>query len=584
MTEDGNRFEDDELSETVGAIFSGDMRVRLRNVNPRGSSILSAPPEAGENTYLYHRTRLRGGSHVQAGWLLRRPGAGPPVTVASLGDRHMTKSSLELSRLGPLEKCIAGNYTLSYGQGLLFYDGLGELIRPVKVKTVGSEPDFTSSFNSYLRGAALELRFGRMGISFFASDRPLDLRVDPVTGRVAQDLDSLRAFTGDGYVPEGKNILAVHERLAGARAELLFGQKQKMGMTAYGSRYDRAIDPNGDAFASAQSFRGNRNDMAGVDWDLFTGLLNLFGEAGLSRPSGEGANETASRAVTATPLLDLNPWKIWLSFYDYDPDFFTRHGQGVAFLPDSTRNQRGGSAGLQYQGPRFEGEANYGAVSFPESLGGGDGSLPVASSAGREIFLRGTWALTRELALTLRTFITEEDRLGTPVPDGVMLTTRQRTVRNRGELSWRSEAAGLRFRYETREEENVDDGSRAVGQLLMGDAFYKPTEGLTLKARFYAFDSPDANLTTGVEEIWDGVIYNRLAGAMNDLRGAPGTRFYLIVEQKIGKSWNLWLKYDVNRRESRFFSAGSSRADREQSAFGAVRQGFHLQLDCKWGG
>lgn len=582
MTEDGNRFEEVEEYRSSDSIFSGDTRLRLRNVNPRGSSVLSAPPEAGENSYLYQRTRLRGGSHVQAGWLMRRPSAGPPLAVESISDRRMAKSSIEISRVGPLENLVVGNYTLSYGQGLLFYDGLGELIRPVKVKAAGAEPDFTSSFNSYLRGAALKMRRGPFGVSFFSSDKPLDLRVDPVTGRVTQDLDSLRAFTGDGYVAEGKNIVAVHERMVGARAELRMGD-QRVGVTAYGSRYGRAIDPPNHAFAAARNFRGDRNDMAGFDWDLYKGLLNFFGEAGMARPGGEGSDGKVSRAFTATPSLDLNPWKMWMSLYDYDPDFFTRHGQGVSFTADTTRNQRGGSAGLQYGGERFDGEANYGTAAFPESLGDGGGSQPVAASSGREIFLRGTWALTRELSLTLRTFITEEDRLDSLVSDGVFQSMRQRTTRNRGEISWRTPAAGLRLRYETRAEDNLGTGARAIGRLLMSDAYYRPTDDLTIKARFYAFDSPDAYLTTGVEEIWDGVIYNRLAGAMNELRGPPGTRFYLIVEQKVGKSWNLWMKYDINRRTSDFLSPDPSRVDKERSSFGAVRQGFHLQLDCRWG-
>src|SRR5262249_4411168 len=48
ITEDGDRYEDLAPMESVAArsIFSGDMRFRLRNVNPRGSSMLDAPAEA----------------------------------------------------------------------------------------------------------------------------------------------------------------------------------------------------------------------------------------------------------------------------------------------------------------------------------------------------------------------------------------------------------------------------------------------------------------------------------------------------------------------------------------------------------
>ena len=57
---------------------------------------------------------------------------------------------------------------------------------------------------------------------------------------------------------------------------------------------------------------------------------------------------------------------------------------------------------------------------------------------------------------------------------------------------------------------------------------------------------------------------------------------YLIARQEVGENIRLWLKYDVNQRPSDLNTLQSSRADQESKAFGAVRQGFHAQLDYKW--
>jgi hypothetical protein len=91
--------------------------------------------------------------------------------------------------------------------------------------------------------------------------------------------------------------------------------------------------------------------------------------------------------------------------------------------------------------------------------------------------------------------------------------------------------------------------------------------------RYYIFNSPEAYLTTGVEEIWSGVPYYQFAGGMNSLRGTPGTRFVLTVKERVGKSLTFWMKYDLNRRP------GNSSLGKVN----ASRHGFHLQGDYAWG-
>jgi hypothetical protein len=156
--------------------------------------------------------------------------------------------------------------------------------------------------------------------------------------------------------------------------------------------------------------------------------------------------------------------------------------------------------------------------------------------------------------------------------------------RYRYQITWTaSRAFQLRLRHETRFEEVHSSGEKAAGRLLMGEIQARPFEDLVLKARLYFFDSPQAFLTAGAEEIWDNVYYDRLAGGLGNFRGTPGTRFAWMMKQTFGPGLQLWLKYDVNHRPSDLTTPPASPSKQEDQVFTAIRQGFHLQMDYRWG-
>ncbi|HNC75545.1 MAG TPA: hypothetical protein PK362_11760 [Elusimicrobiota bacterium] len=156
-----------------GPEFSGDVRVRAREVLPPGSTYEAAPPELQHNVYFYQRTRAAWGP-VGAGWLAKRASVGPALSLDNLREYGTLKGSVDLKETGPLRRAVAGNYTLAFGQGLLFYDGFGEYVRPVQVKDNGPRPDYTSGTNDYLRGAAGRASFGPVGLDLFVSEKPLE--------------------------------------------------------------------------------------------------------------------------------------------------------------------------------------------------------------------------------------------------------------------------------------------------------------------------------------------------------------------------------------------------------------------------
>lgn len=568
--------------------WAGDVRWRTRNVNPRGSALVESPPAFQNNTYFYNRTRFSFGRRVQAGWLAKRGASGGALTFEDVRETGVFKYSARLADAGGWDNVIGGHYTLSYGQGLLFYDALGEFARPVKVKERGARQDYTSGNNEYLRGMVLEDRVGPWGMGVFVSQKSLSAPLNP-DGSVDMDLNDLRRSLGEVQDEEGfENADAVSERIYGARLSCR-GKRAAVGATAYQARYGRMINPADTSYRFSHAFRGNENSLGSLDFDVFHGPMNLYGEVARSRARGLGRRSAGGSAWTVTPLFDMPHGAFWFSFFEYGADFFSRHGKGTSFSvvgapEDLTDNQRGMQTGLDYGGRRFKTRAVYTTASFPRSLGDGGGSAPIQASHGRRIYFESLCPMSSSMDFYFR-YQEQEQEVFPEVPFPRPRRQVLREVRRfRYQLSWRA-APSLRWvaRYETRREDTPGLGEKAFGHLLMGGARWEATPALALNARLYVFDSPEADLNTGVEEIWNRTTYHRLAGNMNSLQGTPGSRFCLTIRQKVGGDTEAWLKFDVNSRPADLDGGPGSLAEGERRAFGAVRHGFHLQLDHRWG-
>jgi len=569
----------------AGPAFWGDARFRFRNVAPRGSTALDADPRFRRNAYFSQRTRLRYKDSVEAGWLLKRGSAGPALGAENIDDFLLQKYSLQAR--GASADFVAGDYSLTYGQGLAFYEGLGEFVRPAKIRARGARADYSSSPNAFLRGAVVEGEAGPWRGALFASKKFLDLRVSTATGRVDENIDNLRDDLGDFH---DEAALADNN----STAETLFGARAAyraagagIGVTGYRLRYDRVVDPGRRAFSYAHVFRGDEALLGAVDFDFSYDRLSVAGEIAQSRAAGHGVPSQRGGAWTVTPLFSAKPWTFWTNLFDYDPFFFSRHGKGPAFsvlggegLAD---NQRGALFGTQVKTRRYAGVLNYALASFPEALGSGTGTSPIQPSSARRFYFENTWSVSPVVGLLFRAQFQEEDVYQSLMDGGARQHAVRRTQKYRYQTAWRAGRSRFTARYETRWEEVEGRDGRAFGYYLMGDVVHPLTPALAVNARVYFFDSPAAALSTGVEDIWGRVPYYRFAGNMNDLQGTPGTRFYVSVRQRLGRNADLWMKADVNRRPDDLSGIQPTRSSQESKAFSAARHGFHAQLDIRWG-
>jgi hypothetical protein len=281
QTQDG---EDTEIPSGLG--FSGDVRVRVREVLPTGSTFEAAPPELQHNVYFYQRTRTAVGP-VGAGWLMKRPSVGPALSLDNLKEFGTLKGSVELKDTGPVARAVAGNYTMVFGQGLLFYDGFGEFVRPIQVKDKGPRPDYTSGANDYLRGAAGRLALGPLGLDLFVSEKPLDFPLNP-DGSVNANLDDLHEGTGDVQTLDGiRNNNTVTEQLAGGRVGWGEGPLQ-VGLSGYQLHYSRPFNPVDNQFSEARAFRGDKLSLVSADFRWKISPWQFVGELARSEAMARG--------------------------------------------------------------------------------------------------------------------------------------------------------------------------------------------------------------------------------------------------------------------------------------------------------
>lgn len=573
QTQDG---EDAEVPS--GPAFSGDVRVRAREVLPTGSTFEAAPPELQHNVYFYQRTRTTLGP-VGAGWLMKRPSVGPALSLDNLREYGTLKGSVELKDTGPVSRAVVGNYTMVFGQGLLFYDGFGEFVRPIQVKDKGPRSDYTSGANDYLRGAAGRLAWGPIGLDLFVSEKPLDFPLNP-DGSVNANLDDLHEGTGDVQTVIGiRNNNTVTEQLAGGRMGWGEGSFQG-GLSAYHLHFSRPFNPVDNQFSDARAFRGDELSLVSADFRWKISPWQLVGELAQSEASGPASVRPGGPAWTGTVLWGEGPSHFWLGLFDYDPDFISPHGKGLAFGvsggPESLpRNQRGGVLGGEWVLGMWSGRVNATLAQFPEAMGNGVNSDPIAPSQGRYLLADQRWAVQKDVEFRLMVQERQEDKY---LPDPATSVRRQvaeRTQKWRGAVSWEpTPAVRWTLRYDIRLERTPALNEKATGRLWVADALFVPRPKTRIKVRTYFFNSPEAYLTTGPEEIWDGVVYDRLAGNLGNLRGAPGTRTYVILGQEWGPL-RFWGKYEVTNRPA------PSEGRAEVSA--PARRAWHLQVDGRWG-
>lgn len=573
--EDRLSFEERLLEDGEDPDASGDYletRWRVREVRPLGSTYLSAPPELRHNRYFLSRVRL-GRGPVHAGLMAKRVAVGPALSWENLADRGVLKGSLSWEGKGDRLRAVAGHFSESFGQGLVLYDGFGEFVRPFEVRGRGPRPDTSTGMNDNLRGGVARWTVGHWTLEALGSEKPLDFPLNP-DGTVNANLDGLHETPGDIQTAAAlANDDNVRERALGGR--IRWGTSSRgLAVNGLAVSYSRVFNPIDGDFADARAFRGDGVTLWSMDGRWESGAAAGFGEFARSRTSAGMAGTAWLAGVRAGPASRRG----WAVVFDYDPTYFSPHGKGVAFAVSGApqnlpRNQRGAAIGGEGRAGPWNGRFQLTAVEFPAAVGNGSDGGALFTSRGRFALADQTWEAGG--GRTLRLSVQDRREEKREDVGGFSRTVTETTQRARIAFAWKvSPRWSWGLRYDERRERVPALHELRRGSLWAVDAGVTPDRRTAIKGRVYLFDSPEAYLTTGPEEIWDGVVYDRLAGNLGQLRGTPGTRMYLIVRRDWG-GLRLWAKWEVTRRAA----AAEDRVDDGDLA----RHAWHLQAETRWG-
>ncbi|MDZ7771554.1 MAG: helix-hairpin-helix domain-containing protein [Balneolaceae bacterium] len=533
-----------------------EMISRYRQVLEPSEGYLRAPGEGGYGggpVQLYQRLRYAG-DHLSAGLLLEKDPGEPLPGVADFDYRSW---HLGVHDAGRLRDLVAGDYGLSFGQGLVLWNGglsrKGAEVVGAPVRTGGGIRPYTSSGEGgAMRGAALTWGGRLQATAFYSSRRHTASARDSTTAGPPQSAGYHRTST------ERANRGRLGRQVYGGRLQWHV-PGGIMGVTVYGLRYDRAVDP-GDAPWQRDRFRGRRHAVAGLDASFSVGPALLFGEAARSANGGWGlAAGVEGRLDAATELSAL--------YRNYDPAFQSPLGGGFG-EGSASRNEEGLYLGLSHRPARgVELRGYLDLYRFP---------APRFSvrrpSGGREWLARlhYRWGSEDEIYLQLRSSrslqeYTGEDAAGREVR--LPGTAHRATLRLHLQVRAHP-AVRLRTRLELSHGRSPGEGppprdpdlgppspdlstSRLsdfptsglydfidlkAGFLLYQDVRVTPAPWLTLDLRYTLFEAPD----------WENRLYqfenNLLYVLSNQLLYGSGTRWYLLAHLRPAAFLDLWAR------------------------------------------
>ena len=182
----------------------------------------------------YQRLKFSTLDHLTGGILLEKDAGEKRLNDFVVGN-------VTLTNYGLISKLAIGDYFLEAGQGLALwrsYDIIkgSDILTPVQREASGLNPYLSSGEGQFLRGAAMELNFGRVIPILFFSRRDRSGTVD--SSGVVRSFYDLGYFRTEEEIKK-QNVFI--EQQLGARVEYQTSQMNTLGATFYSIRYSRGI-------------------------------------------------------------------------------------------------------------------------------------------------------------------------------------------------------------------------------------------------------------------------------------------------------------------------------------------------------
>ncbi|MBD3615096.1 MAG: helix-hairpin-helix domain-containing protein [Gracilimonas sp.] len=429
---------------------------------------------------------------------------------------------------GKLNDLVIGDYSLSFGQGLVVWSGgtFGkgrEVTGTVSKNERGIKPYSSAQETDFFRGIAAS--YGeRVELTAFYSDRPRTASV--ISGDTTR-FPSTNGFHRTMNEKERKNNvdqLTVGGRM---RVDTRIGL---IGVTGYYNSFSSYITP-GASLSNRYSFQGSENSVLGIDYRGLLGNAFLFGEFARSQNGGHGAVGGVEAPIGGDTELAI-------LYRNYQRDFQSFFASGFGESSSSPQNEEGFYVGLRHnlnQKITFSGYFDQYYFASPtfgntQATGGFDmlGLTEVFFNSRLNVYLLLRSEIRDEEYVVTNDLGTEELRVG---------QEKRSSIRANFEY-WVSSAVRLRSRVELVRHQEAGEEWKS-GFLIYQDLRLQPLNKLRIDGRISLFDTDSFN--TRVYQFESDLLYVMSNTVLYD----QGQRAYLTVKYDATEFLDIWFKYGV---------------------------------------
>lgn len=432
---------------------------------------------------------------------------------------------------GLINRIVAGDFSLQYGQGLLF-GGRGVTGKSPETAALmlrnerGIRPYASSSEYGYFRGFALsagnklqgDLFWSRRSLS--ASERGIDSTGRPLEGGLHRTLNE----------KSRKGIL--NEELTGIRLKAV-QKRMQAGLTLYSLKYNRVVDFSG--FSNVEG--DTRYTMLSADIRAYFNKIAVFGEAALDQNQNPGF-------ITGLLHSFSESGKLLLLYRQYSPLYYSPFGNAFGEAGQN-QNESGLFISLTHRINRRLRVAIYADQYYFPS--GSYYSRQPGGGTEYYVKLRMRPAARSELSIQLRQENKKRDRSVSGQVftfAGERVAVQSSNLKRQIRLQWEQEKGGIRYRsrVELIYFRNAER-KRSTGFLLYQDLRWQPAQKLRINSRISYFD------TSGYEARVYQFENDMLYLMTNKALFGQGRRWYLLIKYTPSDFMDFWLKYAFTKHE-----------------------------------
>lgn len=451
------------------------------------------------------------------------------------GPQHFDYQSIHLSirDTGLIRALVVGDYSLSFGQGLVVQGGgsfgKGRDVTGLFRGTGRGIKPYRSSYESgYHRGAALTVGRSLQLTGFYGST---------MRSATPADGDTVGFPSSTGYhrtITELAKRNTVHERLFGGRAAYR-RPTLTLGLTAYRTRFDKYIQRQ-DRLYNRYRFSGRKAGAFGLDMSWIAGAFQLGTETGRSLNG-------AWASITGIKWQPAEQTELAASYRNYAPRYQSIHAGGFGESSSGARNEEGFYLGIRHQlNRRIELSGYLDQYRFPvprfnthQPTRGYDWLGMIESK------MTGDWSVY----VLARSERKEEEFEALAGGRTVRRTGWKRRTSLRIHSSFRALSnLRLRSRFELANAHEAGGPAR-TGYLVYQDIRWSPYKNLTIDGRVTLFDTPD--YTRRLYQFENDLLY---VMSIPILYGR-GERAYLLLHYEPFPFVDLWVKYGITLYEDR---------------------------------